>query len=106
MDLKTQLVGEEMASSSNSESDDRDNERKRSMGPNDEGVLELEDDIDSIDSLFHWQMSDYELFPLSCNMLEIKEDPNEFPLEFKEYKEGEARVEESLANQFCKDESI
>lgn len=93
-----------MASSSNSESDNRVDKGKESIKPKEEGVLKLEDHTDSIDGLFHWQMSDYELFPPSCNMLEIEEDPNEFHREYKEYKKGEARVEESPAHQFPKDE--
>lgn len=83
MDLKMQMLGEEIASSSNSESDEGGDEGKRSMEPNDKGVLELEDDTDSMDGLFHWQMSDYELFLPSSNVLEIEEDPNEFPQEYK-----------------------
>ncbi len=70
-------------------------------------MLELEgcseDDLDSLNRLFHWQMEDYELF-LSCNMLGVEgmdgEEKDVFPLEFGEYKEGEAQVNESLGHNF------
>ena len=52
------MVGEEMASFLDLEFGDEGDEGKWNMEPKDEGVLELEDDIDSIDGLFHWQMSD------------------------------------------------
>ena len=50
-----------------------------------------EDNLDSLNGLFHWQMKDYELFP-SCNMLRVdkgkKKEGNECP---KEYREAEER---------------
>ena len=68
------------------------------MEPNEEGVLRLEggstdDDLDSVNSLFHWQMDDYELF-LSCNMLRVNkgktEEGNECLKEYREAEEGKA----------------
>ena len=58
----------------------------------DEGVLRLgggsnEDDLDSVNGLFHWKMEDYELFP-SCNMLRVNEKGEENKCS-KEYKEVE-----------------
>lgn len=82
IDLRNQVVSEELASS-DSDSDDShnwkwgsQNGRKR-MEPDDEGVLELEgyseDETSSIIGLFHWQMEDYEVFHPDCHMLQICE---------------------------------
>ncbi len=82
------------------------------MEPNEEGVLRLEggskeDDLDSVNGLFHWQMKDYELFP-SCNMLGVEEEKgrNKFPKEYSELKEGEAQVDETPAHTFNEDKPI
>ena len=106
IDLHTQMVGEEALTS---DSETEDDERQR-MEPDDGGVLRLEggsidDDLDSVNGLLHWQMEDYELFP-SCNMLGIGEEEgrNEFPKEYSELKEGEAQVDETPAPAFSKDE--
>lgn len=95
IDLHTQNVGEEVASlDSESESENEDDGKKR-MEPDEEGVLRLEggsndDDLDSLNNLFHWQIEDYELF-LSCNMLRVdegeKKEENECPKEHKEMEE-------------------
>lgn len=76
------------------------------MEPDQEGVLRLEggltdDDLDSVNGLFHWQMEDYELFE-SCSILTIEEGHNreEFPKEFREIKEGDATLDETLAHVF------
>ena len=57
-----------------------------------------DDDLDSVNGLFHWQIEDYELFP-SCNMLRVdkgkKEEGNECPKEQKEAKEGKAVTAEA-----------
>ena len=63
IDLHTQMVGEE-AGLSDSEEEDKG---KKQIEPDEEGVLWLEgglkdDDLDSVNRLFHWQMEDYELF--------------------------------------------
>ena len=63
IDLHTKMVGEEALSSDSEEED----EGKQRMEPDQEGVLRLEggsmdDDLDSLNGLFHWQMEDYELF--------------------------------------------
>jgi hypothetical protein len=98
IDLHTQMVGEE-ALSSDSEGEgegEGDNEGNKSMEPDQEGVLRLEggstdDDLDSVNGLFHWQMEDYELFP-SCNMLRVDEgkkvEGNECPKENREAEGG------------------
>ena len=92
IDLHTQMVGEE-ALSSDFEEEDEGKQRKE---PNEEGVLRLEgwskdDDLDSVNGLFHWQMEDFELF-LSCNMLRVdegdQEEGNECPKEYREAEEG------------------
>ena len=46
-------------------------------------------------------MEDYELF-LSCNILGVEEEKrrNEFSKEYSELKEGEAQVDETLADMF------
>lgn len=61
IDLRTQVVSEELASSSKSESEgepSRIDEGKQKMEPDDEGVLELEgcfeDEVGSLNRLFHW----------------------------------------------------
>ena len=66
-----------------------------------------DDDLDSVNGLFHWQMEDYELFP-TCNVLSIEEGPreNEFPKEFKEVKEGDAPVDVTPAHTFSTEEPI
>ncbi|XP_059074059.1 uncharacterized protein LOC131874570 [Cryptomeria japonica] len=107
------MVSEELASSSDSESEgDQLGEGGdgRRMEPSDEGVLEFEarsgDDRDFLNGLFHWQMGDYELFTSSCNVLSIKEEPDIFPPEYGEYKEREALVNETSAHRFSKGEPI
>lgn len=74
IDLHTQMVGEE-ARSSDSKGED---EGKKQMEPDEKGVLQLEggskdNDLDSVNGLFHWQMEDYELFQ-SCNILTMEEE--------------------------------
>lgn len=68
IDLHTQMVGEEAASSNSESEGEDDNEGKKRMEP-DEGVLRLggsnDDDLDSVNGLLHWQMEDYKLFPKS-----------------------------------------
>lgn len=118
IDLRTQVIDEELASS-DSDSEDSNSwewdsyEGKDKMEPNDEGVLELdgcsEDDICSLNGLFHWQMEDYEVFHPVCHMLQIEEEPrekDEFPSEYREYKEGEAKVNDALAYEFSKDKPM
>lgn len=51
-------------------------------------------------------MEDYELFTPLCNVLSIEEQPELFPLEYEEYREGEARVNDIPAHQFPKDGPI
>ena len=75
IDLHTQMVGEDVASS-DSEGKGEDKERKR-MEPDEEGILKLDgesnnDNLDSLNGLLHWQMEDNELFP-SCHMLGVEE---------------------------------
>ena len=90
IDLHTQMVGEEAALLDSEGEGESDDEGKRIMEP-DEGVLRLEggsndDDLDSVNGLFHWQIEDYELFP-SCNMLRVdegeKKEENECPKEYR-----------------------
>lgn len=83
------------------------------MEPDDEGVLELEgcseDEVGSLNGLFHWQMEDYEVFHPACHMLQIEEVPKEkdmFPPEYREYKEGVAQVNDTPVHQFAKDKPI
>ncbi len=92
------MVGEEAVSSDSKGEGEGDNERKKKMEPNEEGVLRLEeglndDDLNSVNGLFHWEMEDYELFP-SCNMLRVNEgekgEENECSKEYKEAEEGKA----------------
>ena len=64
IDLHTQMVGEEALSS---DSKGEEDEGRQCLEPDQEGVLRLEggsidDDLDSVSGLFHWQMEDYELF--------------------------------------------
>ena len=66
------MVGEEALSLDFEEED----EGRQHMEPDQEGVLRLDggstdDDLDSMNGLFHWQMEDYELFH-SCNVLSIE----------------------------------
>ena len=79
IDLHTQMVGEEVASSDLEGGGESDDKGKRRMEP-DEGVMRLggsnDDDLDSVKGLFHWQIEDYELFP-SCNMLRVDEGEKE-----------------------------
>ena len=95
IDLHTQMVGEEATSSDSEGGGESDDEGKKRLEP-DEGVLRLEggsndDDLDSVNGLFHWQIEDYELFP-SCNMLRVdegeKEERNECLKEYREAEEG------------------
>ena len=79
------------------------------MEPNEEGTLKLEegsddDDLDSVNGLFHWKMEDYELFS-SCHMLGVDEgsmgdEKNEFSTEYREVKEGEAPIDETPTHTF------
>ena len=99
------MVGEE-ALSSDSEGEgesEEDDEGKKRMEPDEEGVLRLEggsseDDLDSLNGLFHWQMEDYELFP-SCNMLRVdkgkKGEGNECPKEHKKTEGGNECLKEN-----------
>ena len=98
IDLHTQMVGEEAASSDSEGESENDDEGKKRMEPDKEGVLRLEggsseDDLDSLNELFHLQMEDYELFP-SCNMFRVdegkKEEGNECLKEYREAEEGKA----------------
>lgn len=107
IDLRTQLVSEEIASSSESDSkgeNDQRDEGRDEMEPNSEGVLRLgeyaKDDADSLNSLFHWQIEDYELFQPTCNVLSIEEVPETFPSEYGEYNEGDAKVSEVPIHKF------
>lgn len=87
IDLHTQMVGEEVASSDSKAEGESDDEGKKRMEP-DEGVLRLggsnKDDLDSVNGLFHCQMEDYKLFS-SCNMLTVDEtgEENECPKEYR-----------------------
>ena len=96
------MVGEEVVSSDSEGEGGEDDEGKKRMEPDEEGVLRLEggsseDDLDSLNGLFHWQMEDYELFP-SYNMLRVdkdkKEEGNECPKEHREAKEEKAVMAE------------
>lgn len=51
-------------------------------------------------------MQDYELFTPSCNVLSIEEQPDVFPPKYGEYREGEATVNDTLAQLFPKDRPI
>ena len=69
------MVNEEALSSDSEGEGEGDDEGKKRMEPDEEGVLRLEggssdEDLDSLNSLFHWQIEDYEIFP-SCNMLTV-----------------------------------
>ena len=85
IDLKNQLVSQDLAS-------DFEEEEYERMEPDEEGVLRLgeylEDDTDSLRSLFHWQMGDYEVLQADCNMLQIQESEDSYPEGYTEYKEG------------------
>ena len=96
IDLHTQMVGEEAALSDSKGESENDDEGKKRMEPDEKGVLRMEggsseDDLDSLNGLFHWQMEDYELFP-SCNMLRVdegkKEEGNECSKEHREAEGG------------------
>ena len=81
------------------------------MNPNNEGVLELEecseDKTSSLNGLFHWQMEDYELFHFyMLGIEEPKVEKEVFPLEFVEYKEGNAKINKSPAHRFEKGKAI
>ena len=66
------------------------------MEPNEEGILELEDffedDLNSMNDLFHWKIKDYEL--LHCKMLQMDKRMYNylFPPTYREYIEWEAQV--------------
>lgn len=66
-----------MASDSESENGEFETEEEGTIEPNNEGVLEFgsysEDETSSLNVLFHWQMEDYEVFHLKCNILQIRE---------------------------------
>ena len=58
IDLNTHMVGEEATSSDSEGEGESDDEGKRRMEPDDEGVLRLkeglnDDDLDSVNGLFH-----------------------------------------------------
>lgn len=115
IDLRTQLVSEELASSSGSESErenDPRDEGREGMDPDAEGILKLggccsEDDTDSLNGLFHWQQEDYEMFSPSCNVLSVEgEEPDQYPPEYGEYKEGEAAMDTVPAHQFRNKEAM
>lgn len=111
IDLHTQMVGEE-ATSSNSDGEG-DDEGREQMEPDEEGVLRLEggssdDNLDSVNGLFHWQIEDYELFP-SCNMLGVEEGNNREETKFlKEYQEvqGETQMDKTPAHEFNEEKPI
>lgn len=102
IDLHTQDVGEELASSDSDSEDSNKGEGgpdeskgKNAMEPNSEGVLELEgcseDEVCSLNELFHWQMGDYEMFQSYRLEVEEPEQPTEVYLpEYKEYWKGDA----------------
>lgn len=54
------------------------------MEPNEEGVLELEDysedEMSSLNGLFHWQMEDCKVFSSMCNFLEATTLGGEQPM--------------------------
>ena len=63
------------------------------MEPNEEGVLRLgecsdDDNTNSLNGLFHWQMGDNEVFHVECNMLQIQDSQSEerYSEEYTEYK--------------------
>ena len=95
------MVGEEAVSSDSEGEGGEDDEGKKRMELDKEGVLRLggssEDDLDSLNGLFHWQMKDYKLFP-SCNMLRVdedkKEEGNECPKEYREVEKGKVVMTE------------
>lgn len=112
IDLHTQMIGEEAASSDSEGEGESGDEGKKRMEPNEEGVLRLEggttdDDLDSVNGLLHWQMEDYEVFP-SCNVLGIEEKNagNEFPNEYFELKEGEVKVDETPGHTFSEEKPM
>ena len=111
IDLHTQNVGEEAASSDLEGEGENDDERKKRMEPDEEGVLRLggsiDDDLDSVNGLLYWQMEDYKLFP-SCNMLGVEEEKegNEFLKEYSELKEGGAQVDETPTHMFSEDKPM
>lgn len=107
IDLMNQAVTEELASDSESKDLNRwewdSYEGRDNMEPNNEGVFELdgcsEDDICSLNGLFHWQMEDYELS--QCNMLQIEEpEENRFLPVYREYTEGDAPLNEAPTHEF------
>ena len=79
------MVEEDVASSSDSKGEEEDDEGKKRMELDKRGILKLggpNDNLDSLNGLFHWKMEDYELFP-SCHMLGVedvnnKDGKNEF----------------------------
>lgn len=111
IDLHTQMVWEEAALSDSEGEGESDNEGKKRIEPDEEGVLRLggliDDDLDSVNGLLHWQMEDYELFP-SCNMLGVEgeKEGNEFPKEYSELKDGEAQVDETPTHTFSEDKPM
>lgn len=72
-------------------------------------MLELgsysEDETSSLNRFFHYQ-EDYKVFHLECNILQIREieeigtENATFPPEYKEYKEGVVRVDDTPAHRF------
>lgn len=76
IDLHTQMVGEDIASL-DSKGGGGEDEGKKRMEPDKEGVLKLDgesndDDLDSLNGLLHRQMEDYELF-WSYHMIRVEE---------------------------------
>ena len=69
--------------------------------------MEGDDDLDSVNGLYHWQIEDYELFQ-SCNVLTIEEghSVDEFPRKFTEMKEGDAPLDVTPAHKFTEGEPI
>ena len=95
------MVGEEALSSDFEGEGAGDDKGKKRMEPDEEGVLRLQggssdDDLDSLNGLFYWQIEDYELF-LSCNMLRVDDGKNtkgetECLKEHRDAEEGNGRV--------------
>lgn len=113
IDLKNQAVSEDLASSASESGGESDDDERKLMEQDEEGVLEIgscsEDETSSLNGLFHWQMEDYEVFHPDCNMLQVKEGEAEedkgstnetFPPEYREYREGMAELDVTPAHKF------
>ena len=59
-----------------------------------------DDETNSLNGLFHWQMGEYKVFQLECNMLEIEETEESYPEGYKGYTEGSATLSKTPAHQF------